>query len=218
MLTKAIGNFFDQLGAEWVLWLLVALSVLSVAVMIERAIFLGRNRVDVNRLTERVLAALRVGGGPAAVEVVAGAPGMIGAVLRSAFEAYQDGVGAVEEVVLAGIGRERLRYDRFLSILGTLANNAPFIGLFGTVIGIINAFGQLAGALEGTSRTEMVMASISEALVATAMGLAVAIPAVIAYNYFKGRTKEAATRAEATARLILAHLKADARGATQPGL
>ena len=208
MLTKALGNFFDQLGAEWVLWLLAALSALSVAVMIERAIFLWRNAVSTDALTRELLAALRKGGEPAATELVQHTPGMFGTVLRAALEAYHDGVEAVEEVIHAAIARERLRYDRFLSILGTLANNAPFIGLFGTVIGILNAFGHLAGALEGQSRSELVMSSISEALVATAMGLAVAIPAVVAFNVFKGKTRTAAAYAESTARLVLAHLKA----------
>src|SRR5690606_35845641 len=106
-----------------------------------------------------------------------GVPGMAGGVLDAALEAYDDGVESMEEVIAASITLQRSRYDRFLGILGTLGNNAPFIGLLGTVIGIINAFGQLAGALEGAARTQQVMASISEALVATGVGLAVAIPA-----------------------------------------
>src|SRR5207237_10171293 len=83
--------------------------------------------------------------------------------------------------------RRRLEYDRWLLVLGTLGNNAPFIGLFGTVLGIIRAFADLAAANRGgggTSTASFVMAGISEALVATAVGLFVAIPAVLAFTHF----------------------------------
>ncbi len=214
MLTESLGNFLETLGAEWVLWLLVVLSVLSVTVMVERFIFLRRNYCDVDVLMRRTLDALRRGGEPEAQKVVVSAPGMVGSVLRAALDAYHDGVSAVEEVIMSSIARERLRYDRFLSLLGTVAGNAPFIGLLGTVIGVLNAFGALAQALEGESRTELVMGSIAEALVATAVGLAVAIPAVVAYNSFKRSIKVVATESESAARLVLAHLKSDNSGPT----
>ncbi len=211
MLTEKLGYFFERMGAEWVLWTLIALSVLSVGVIIERIVFLRRHRVDATKLTEALLEALHDGGEPAAREVVTDTPGMLGGVVRAAMDAWHDGVGAVEEVIIAAIAREKIRYDRFLAILGTVAANAPFIGLLGTVIGVLNAFGKLAAALEGESRTELVMGSIAEALVATAVGLAVAIPAAIAYNGFKRRTKVISTEAEATARQVLAHLKTEVK-------
>ena len=73
--------------------------------------------------------------------------------------------------------QEKHKMDKGLVILGTLGNNAPFIGLFGTVIGIIKAFHDLAQNPEGGP--SVVMAGVSEALVATAVGILVAIPAVI---------------------------------------
>ncbi len=209
MLTKYISAFFENLGAEWVLWLLLGLSVLSLGVIFERFLFFHRNAVDEGALNDRLLKALRSGGEPEARKVADGVPGMVGGVLMAALNAYDDGVAAVEEVISASITRERTRYNRFLSILGTLGNNAPFIGLFGTVIGIINAFGTLAGALEGSGRTQEVMSSISEALVATAVGLAVAIPAVIAFNSFKAQIRGTAANTEWLARNMLAYLKAD---------
>ena len=211
MLTEALSNFFDSLGAEWVLWLLVTLSAVSVIVMIERALFFSRNATDLTSVSKRVLAALRKGGEPEARKVVKEVPGMAGGVLNSALDAYDDGVDAIEEVIHAQIVLERSRYDRFLNVLGTLGNNAPFIGLLGTVIGILNAFSDLAGALEGTSKTEAVMSSISEALVATAVGLAVAIPAVIAFNIFKSKIKRLSADTEWLARNMLAQLKSRGR-------
>jgi len=212
MLTETINAFFDSMGAEWVLWLLLLLSVLSVAVMVERWLFYRRNHVDIDDLSGRLMEQLRRDGRAPARVTAQTAPGMTGAVLVATFDAYEDGVDRIGEVISATIARERTHYDRNLTILGTLGNNAPFIGLFGTVIGIINAFTQLAGALEGSERTEAVMHSISEALVATAVGLAVAIPAVIAYNTFKTRVKKISNENEWLARNTLAYLQARTSG------
>jgi biopolymer transport protein ExbB len=114
----------------------------------------------------------------------------------------------------------RMRLERNLAYLGTLGNNAPFIGLLGTVLGIIVAFEQLgaaghaatsaaAGAASTTASAD-VMASIAEALVATAIGLAVAIPSVAFYNYFQRRIKSTIANTEALTRIVLAWLKSEA--------
>ena len=100
---------------------------------------------------------------------------------------------------------ERLRYERRLAFLGTLGNNAPVIGLFGTVLGIIRAFHDLAGSsLQGT---QAVMSGIAEALVATGVGLLVALPAVAMYNTLIRRVEVATAGAEAASREVLAYLK-----------
>jgi biopolymer transport protein ExbB len=110
--------------------------------------------------------------------------------------------------------RERLNLEKHLGILGTLGNNAPFIGLFGTVLGIIKAFhdlGQMGS--KGAAVQQTVMAGISQALVATAVGLAVAIPAVIGYNVLTRRVKTVSGRAQALGHALVGHLKADHSGA-----
>lgn len=81
----------------------------------------------------------------------------------------------------------KLLLEKRLGILATFGNNAPFIGLFGTVLGVIKAFHSLGTSTEFGVR--VVMTGISEALVATALGLFVAIPSVVAYNYFVRRIK-----------------------------
>lgn len=210
MLTEKFSAFFDTIGAEWVLWLLLLLSVISVAVMVERWLFFKRNEFDLEALNKKLVNSLRTGGGKEeARKIVKDVPGMAGGVLTAAIDAFDDGVGAVEEVIQANIALERTRYDKFVGVLGTLGNNAPFVGLFGTVIGIIKALAASSAGAEGKARTDMMMYAISEALVATAIGLAVAIPAVIAYNSFKNRTKSTAQRTEWLARNVLAYLKAD---------
>lgn len=97
----------------------------------------------------------------------------------------------------------KYKLDRGLVVLGTLGNNAPFIGLFGTVIGIIKAFHDLSAHPEGGPA--VVMAGISEALVATAVGLMVAIPAVIAFNTFTRLVKTKMARAQALAQTVLTY-------------
>ena len=108
----------------------------------------------------------------------------------------------LEELMLSKLKEERLKLERYTPILGTLGNISPFIGLFGTVVGIIKAFRDLAAS--GTGGPSVVAAGIAEALVATAAGLIVAIPAAILYNYFMGRLKRLTVEMEvASARLIV---------------
>lgn len=108
----------------------------------------------------------------------------------------------LEELLLSKLKEERIKLERFLGILGTLGNISPFIGLFGTVVGIIKAFRDLA--VSGTGGPSVVAKGIAEALVATAAGLLVAIPASILYNYYMRRTKVITTDMEvASARLLV---------------
>jgi biopolymer transport protein ExbB len=106
--------------------------------------------------------------------------------------------------------RERLALEKHLGILGTLGNNAPFIGLFGTVLGIIKAFADLAKNQGGGAA--VVMAGIAEALVATAVGLLVALPAVVAFNVFQGRIRRTMGRIDTLAHLVLTGATEDSDG------
>lgn len=94
---------------------------------------------------------------------------------------------SVDRAVESYLADRKVELDRGMTVLASLGSNAPFIGLFGTVLGIIQAFGALSGDLSGN--TQSVMVTIAEALIATAVGLFVAIPAVLAYNGFNRRLK-----------------------------
>ncbi len=207
MLIQRLFNFFVYVGAEWVLWLLLLLSVISIALTVERLLFFLRN--SATRIEE--LMPLLVGGKLAeAKALLAGRSGMEASVLRAAIDASPGGPATVEEVIAGEIMREREPYERGLSFLGTLGNNAPFIGLFGTVIGIIKAFADLAlGGAAGVAKggASAVMAGISEALVATAVGIFVAIPAVVAFNGFTRWMKVGQARTQALGHALIAHLK-----------
>jgi biopolymer transport protein ExbB len=185
---------FTLHGAGWVLWLLIVLSVASVAVMLERFWYLRKHRLD-----KRVLVAdMRA--------LLANADQCIRATCVDAPPAGEDRLAAAMDGAKA---RERLRLERRLAFLATLGSNAPFIGLFGTVLGIIKAFHDLA-ANQGGAGPSVVMAGISEALVATAVGLMVAIPAVVAFNYFSRRVRVFMAQVDWMAHLALAEVKADA--------
>jgi len=140
---------------------------------------------------------------------LAGAKGfdnMEGRVVAAGLENFSLGHGAVEDHLSAALIRERAKLEYRLIILGTLGNNAPFVGLFGTVLGIIKSFNDLA--VTGSSGVSVVMAGISTALVATAFGILVAIPAVIANNYFHNRLEDLVSSAERLSRLVLSRLHA----------
>jgi biopolymer transport protein ExbB len=137
---------------------------------------------------------------------------MDAAVARTCLAHAGDGAAAVEEHVAAIVETERLRFERGLAFLGTLGNNAPFVGLFGTVLGIIRAFHDLsANTAQGS---QAVMAGIAEALVATGIGLLVALPAVAAYNAFIRHVETSAASAGALSHQILGFIKTVPAGGT----
>jgi biopolymer transport protein ExbB len=133
-----------------------------------------------------------------------------GAIVRAGLTNGERGADAASEAMASATAIGRLRLERRLSFLGTLGNNAPFVGLLGTVIGIVQAFHQLERAGLGGSASADIMGAIAEALVATAIGLAVAIPAVAAFNYFQRRIRTTLGNAEALEHIVLSHLKGTA--------
>jgi biopolymer transport protein ExbB len=196
-------------SAEWVLWVLVCLSVLSIGIMLERAVYFARNRLPDS---EALAVRLARGELDAVRAAIHGRRGMEAAVLREGLASTSQGADSVEQVIASTLARERPQYERFLSFLGTLGNNAPFIGLFGTVLGIIKAFNDLgASNVKGAAIQQTVMAGISEALVATAVGLAVAIPAVVAFNIFNRQLKTLTSRANALGHALVGSLRAEVR-------
>ncbi|HEY0707675.1 MAG TPA: MotA/TolQ/ExbB proton channel family protein [Polyangia bacterium] len=205
--TERLAAILHGLGAGWVMWLLIGLSVLSVAIMIERAFYFGRHSFgDVDDLVEQ----LAHGNFQAALDEVRGRVGLEAEVVRASLRAVERGPAAVEEIIEATIRRGRLRYERFLAVLNTQGNNAPFIGLLGTVLGIVDAFAVLAAnAGQGTVNRGAgnIMAGISEALVATAIGLLVALPCVAVHNVFGRWLKTIVTRSECLGHALASHLK-----------
>ncbi len=193
------------LGTEWVLWLLILSSIVSVTVMIERFAFFSKMKIDLPVFLGELTELLVKSDFKAAKELCEKSPAIECQVALRGFEYAKKGEKSQRESMEGFLIGQRQVMDRGLVILGTLGNNAPFIGLFGTVIGIIMAFNDLA--LNPAGGASVVMSGISEALVATAVGLMVAIPAVIAFNTFNRIVKRRLANAEAVMKLVLVHLK-----------
>ncbi|MES2640457.1 MAG: MotA/TolQ/ExbB proton channel family protein [Myxococcota bacterium] len=194
-------------GAAWVLWLLVGLSVIVLTVAIERVIYMTLNTAPRGPFEAAIGGFLGGGSRDELEKRLTGMRGLEPRVLLAALTAAKKAPDAAEDAMVGTLTFEKLRLERFLIIIGTVASNAPFIGLFGTVLGIIKAFNDLALSTEESAGA--VMAGISEALVATAVGLVVAIPAVVLYNYFSRRVRESTGRMESLGSLVLSRLRAD---------
>jgi biopolymer transport protein ExbB len=208
------------LGASWVLWLMLGLSVLSLAIMLERAWFFWTLRDDIEVLMRELGRLLRSGDLEGARRRLESSPSAEAAVVMAGLVEADLGVEASEEAMAGAMALQRLKLEKRLAFLGTLGNNAPFIGLLGTVIGIVGAFQELgkaasaagASAAANQMAPAAVMSSIAEALVATAVGLVVAIPAVAAFNIFQRVVKATGANTEALSHVLLAHLKAVPQG------
>lgn len=192
--------------SEWVLWLLLALSVVSIGVMVERFFFYRSRRIDADAVRAALTKRLDVGDYAGAADVLKKHDALATNVVLAGLQAYDKGPESVEDLITGALGREKNRYEKRLNFLATLASNAPYVGLFGTVLGIVRSFRDLAANMSEASSA--VMAGIAEALIATAVGLLVAIPAVVAFNVFKAKVKDAVTDCQMLARVLLAQLKA----------
>src|SRR5688572_24522050 len=214
-LVEWLQNLMTNFGASWVMWLMIFLSVISVAIMLERGWFYWSLRDDIGVLAQKLRDHLRKGDAEGAQKLLEASPSAEAAVVVAGLVEADRGAKAADEAMQGASALQRMKLERRLAFLGTLGNNAPFIGLFGTVIGVVQAFEALgrqgaataAATQEGalTAPTE-VMAAIAEALVATAVGLAVAIPAVAMYNFYQRLSRSILANTDALSHVLLSHL------------
>jgi biopolymer transport protein TolQ len=202
----AIANVLDQA----VVFLLMILSVVSVGMILERLFVLRKINSESARVRGRIKLALQANS-VEDVEDIAKDPHTIeGRAANYALRHMKDsGSAGMEEVFNTFALTERPELEKRLGFLATVGSNAPYIGLFGTVLGIMKAFQDLAKAPEAGQQT--VMAGISMALIATAAGLFVAIPAVVFYNYFSRQVRTIFQSLESVKQLCLAHAKKKGR-------
>jgi biopolymer transport protein ExbB/TolQ len=203
--------------ANAILYILMGLSVLSIGLIIERWWFFTRRKTDVAALSDGLRKALRTHDVTTARKLLEQDPSVEAEIINEALGWYDQGAEAVEQIVAKAVRARRKKFEAGLVFLGTLGNNAPFIGLFGTVLGIVTAFKEL-GATTGnaggaSAGMNNVMSSISEALIATAVGILVALPAVIYYNIFQKKGSDIEENANGLGNMLLASLKATHRGA-----
>lgn len=205
MLTEkiiSVAHYLDQV----VLWVLIILSILSVGMILERFVSLRKAAENSQKIRARIKMALQANSVDDFEQIARDTESLEGRAASYALRHMKDsGSKGLEEVFNTYALTERPDLERFLSFLATIGSNAPYIGLFGTVLGIMKAFNDLAQSTDAGQQT--VMAGIALALIATAAGLFVAIPAVISYNYFNKRVKSIFQSLEAVKELGLAYAK-----------
>jgi biopolymer transport protein ExbB/TolQ len=194
-------------GSQWVMWLLLGLSVLSISAMVERAFFFRAAEKDVDELGDKLSDLIERGDQEGAQKFLDARGTIEASVLARAIRWVGGGPESLADAIDGEMTKKRKELEKGMNLLGTLGNNAPFVGLLGTVIGVIQAFNQL-GAGQDKAAMSNVMAGIAEALVATGIGLFVAIPAVVGYNVFQKRVADVEDNVSAIGKQLGALLRA----------
>lgn len=172
-----------------VLSILLATSVLSITILVERYLVLRKARLNTARFIANVLDVIQTKGNEAALAYCRQFSQPMSVVTQTILKAPGDRE-AKERHAQNAIQTQIIELEKYVAVLGTIGSIAPFIGLFGTVIGIVRAF--ISMAVQSGGGIEVVAAGIAEALITTAVGLFVAIPAVVGYNYCVNRIRRLA--------------------------
>jgi len=207
--TDVVQQLLLRSVTAWVLWALGVLSIVTVGIVVERWLYLRARDCEPGALARNIRPHLIRRNFAAAAEELSKTRSVAAAVAAAGLQLAPLGPAAMEKSMQSAVAIERGVLERWLTYLGTVGNNAPFVGLFGTVIGIIGAFRELGhGAAGGTGQlaSQAVMTSIAEALVATAAGILVALPAVAAFNYFQRRIASLLLATDALANLVIAYV------------
>lgn len=168
-------------------WPLLACSLVAVAIIIERAINLRRSKILIPAIVERITGLVEGGRRDRALQVCRDNPGIYTHVVMAGLEQAPKGEAAAKEAVEDAGRYESTRLSRNLGALGTVVGISPLLGLLGTVLGMIEVFRVIADV--GAGHANQLSNGISQALVSTAMGLSLAIPSLVAYNYFQGKVE-----------------------------
>jgi biopolymer transport protein ExbB len=186
--------------------ILALCSILAFGVILERLVAWRRLGAQARAFREELKALLREGSEERIRSACERPQAPLAGVLSAVWEGGRELTSGQAQMLLRhGLDEAGARYRRFLAVLATLAGTAPFIGLFGTVLGIMHTFSAIAQ--KGFGGPAVVSAGISQALIATAAGLGIAIPCVVLYNFFTRRANRALQEAEAQATQILIMLR-----------
>tara|TARA_B110001454_G_scaffold219200_1_gene251826 strand:+ start:52256 stop:52885 length:630 start_codon:yes stop_codon:yes gene_type:complete len=198
----AVAHVIDQV----LLWILVFLSFLSLGMILERFFNLRKVSKESNRVRIQIKNSLQNHQTEFFEDLARDPLSFEGRMANYALKHIKEsGSKGLEEFFNTNILTMKPELDRFLGFLATVGSNAPYLGLLGTVLGIMKAFNDLAQSPEAGQQT--VMAGISLALVATAAGLFVAIPAVIGFNFFGKQVKGIVQSLESVKELGLSYAK-----------
>lgn len=192
------------------MYVLLSCSILSLAIILERCLYYyHRSRTSRTDFMKLITDLLEKGNSKKALEVSGNTNTPFASVVRSGLSLYGHNEVVISNTMERDVIVETVKLERFTSIVGTIGSTAVYIGLFGTVLGVIRAFHDIAKS--GSGGISVVVNGISEALVCTAAGLCVAVPAVIAYNYFIKRVDGFITDMELCASELMDHIKTKQR-------
>ena len=169
------------------MWILLILSITVVAIVIERLVFFSAQHGDTKGLLRQIGSKISTDDLAGAIKICQSNKGMLPRILEFGLLRGEKNRADITDALSIALMEHLNALERNLGIIGTIAVIAPFVGLAGTVLGIIKAFQDIA--LKGNSTPAVVAAGVSEALVTTFAGLVVAIVAVIFFNFFKSRIK-----------------------------
>lgn len=204
----ALLRAFAYTGGEWVIYILIFCSILALAVIVERGIVLFRENKYLDQVKDifpNFHSSVERSQIQKLTEDINQLQGLSARVIGTGLHHLIQGSGGIEEYTQSVASHEKRRLEVRMIILGTLGNNSIYIGLFGTVLGVIKAFRDLAQ--ETNAGPEVVMQGLSQALIATAVGLMVALPCVIAYNIFQKQIGDLISETESMVQVILAQQK-----------
>lgn len=177
-----------QIGDQVILWILIILSIISVAIILERWFVLKSIGSQSLKIREKIKVAMTSQNYEVIEDLGKDISSLEGRAMSYGLKHVKvSGSKGLEELFNSLLLIEKPDLEKYLNFMATLGSNAPYIGLLGTVMGIMKAFHDLSISSEAGQQT--VMSGISSALVATAAGLFVAIPAVLAYNYYSKKVK-----------------------------
>jgi len=191
-------NWMDVLRSSPIVMVLIGFSIVTLGIVIERALYYYRRKGNPDSALESALGSLRRGRMQDAVRVCESCKHPMGPVSMEALEAHVEEPEKTEERIHIALSQQKLLLQKNLGMLGTMAAVAPLVGLLGTVWGIMRAFRDMSST--GSAAPSVVAAGVAEALVTTAIGLIIAVPALMLYNHFARRMGVMLTEAENNAR------------------
>lgn len=178
-------NLMKQGG--WDMWLLLLISVVGLAIVFERLMFFAKQHGDTKGLLRALGQRIAADDIPGAIKMCDQQKGMLPKILQFGLMRGEKNRADITDALSIALMEHLNALESNLGIIGTIAVIAPFVGLFGTVLGIIRAFQDIA--IKGNSTPAVVAAGVSEALITTATGLIIAVIAVVFFNFFKTKIK-----------------------------
>ena len=189
-------NLFDIVAkGGWLIIPIALCSLIMIAVVIERLMALRKAKVNMGSFMLKIRAILRGGNVQEALQTCRETKGPVAAVFSAALEKHQEGRKEIRDAIETAASAEIFSLEKYTSVLSTIAGVAPLIGFLGTVTGMIQAFMKIQ-TLGGNVNADVLAGGIWEAMVTTAAGLSVGIPALIFYNYFVRRVERMAFEME----------------------